>query len=316
MTHVGSILLLLSFIALYVFSTPHTFNFTDLTSMHFPLLIQILISLGFFIGFGVKLPLFPFHTWLPDAHVEAPAPISVLLAGLLLKMGGYGFIRMNLFLMPQASKFLAPFFIGVGIFTMFYAAIVAMRAQDFKRMVAFTSINHMGYVLLGAFTLTTIGISGAVFQMFNHALAIGALFLMSGVIHEHMGTRTIKELGGLGSAMPKTSFLLVLASLGAMGFPGFSNFISEYTIILAGMSVNPFYAIAVLVPGITAGYFVWTLRRVLLSSVAKAMTSREAPYYTLLTLAAFLVPLLILGFEPGLMLGVIMPAVRAIPLIH
>jgi NADH-quinone oxidoreductase subunit M len=313
MTHVGSILLLLSFIALYVFSTPHTFDFMNLMNLHLPLTIQVLISLGFFIGFGVKLPIVPFHTWLPDAHVEAPAPISVLLAGLLLKMGAYGFIRMNLFLMPEASKFLAPVFIGFGLLTMFYGAIVALVQQDFKRMVALTSINHMGYVLLGAFTLTTAGISGAVFQMFNHALAIGALFLMSGVIHEHMGTRTIKELGGLGAAMPKTSFLLVLACLGAMGFPSFSNFISEYTIILAGISVNPFYAIAVLVPGITAGYFVWMLRRVLFAPQAKPLRLREAPYYTLITLAAFLVPLIIFGLYPAPLLGVILPAMQSIP---
>ena len=314
MTHVGSILLLLSFISLYVLSTPHTFNFMELTNLHLPFTIQILISLGFFIGFGVKMPIFPFHTWLPDAHVEAPAPISVLLAGLLLKMGGYGFIRMNLFLLPDASRFLAPFFIGVAIFTMFYGAVVAMIQQDFKRMVAFTSINHMGYVLLGAFTLTTVGIGNAVFQMFNHALAIGCLFLMSGVIHEHMGTRTIRELSGLGSAMPKTSFLLVLASLAAMGFPGFSNFISEYYVLQSGISVNIFYAVAVLVPGITAGYFVWMLRRVLLSPQAKILPQREAPWYTLLTLAIFLVPLVILGLYPApLLQNVIMPAVVAVP---
>lgn len=312
MTHVGSILLLLSFISLYVLSTPHTFNFIELAKLHLPLLAQILISLGFFIGFGVKLPIVPFHTWLPDAHVEAPAPISVLLAGLLLKMGAYGFIRMNLFLMPEASKFLAPVFIGFGLLTMFYGAIVAMVQQDFKRMVALTSINHMGYILLGAFTLTTPGISGAVFQMFNHACAIGALFLMSGVIHEHMGTRTIRELGGLGKAMPKTSFLLILASLGAMGFPGFSNFISEYTIILAGISVNVLYAIAVLVPGITAGYFVWMLRRVVLVQPAGPVSPREAPAYMWITLAAFLVPLLILGLYPAPLLGVILPAVHSL----
>jgi NADH-quinone oxidoreductase subunit M len=314
MTHVGSILLLLSFISLYVLSTPHTFNFTELTNLHLPLLVQVLISIGFFVGFGVKMPVFPFHTWLPDAHVEAPAPISVLLAGLLLKMGGYGFIRMNLFLLPDASKLLAPAFIAVAIFTMFYGAIVATVQQDLKRMVAFTSINHMGYVLLGAFTLTTVGVSNAVFQMFNHALAIGALFLMSGVIHEHMGTRNIRELSGLGSAMPKTSFLLVLASLAAMGFPGFSNFISEYYVLQAGISVNTHYAVAVLVPGITAGYFVWMLRRVLLNPNAKTLPYREAPWYTLLTLSLFLVPLLILGLYPApLLQNVIIPAVMNLP---
>lgn len=312
MTHAGSILILLSFLALYVLSTPHSFDFMNLVNLRLPLTIQILISIGFFIGFGVKLPIVPLHTWLPDAHVEAPAPISVLLAGLLLKMGAYGFIRMNLYLMPEASKFLAPVFIGFGLVTMFYGAIVAMVQQDFKRMIALTSINHMGYVLLGAFTLTTPGISGAVFQMFNHANAIGALFLMSGVIHEHMGTRTIRELPGLGNAMPKTSFLLVLSSLAAMGFPGFSNFISEYTVILAGISVNPFYAIAVLVPGITAGYFIWMLRRVL-ATPQGVILNREAPTYILITLAVFLVPLLIFGLYPGPLLGIIIPAVQLIP---
>jgi NADH-quinone oxidoreductase subunit M len=313
MTHVGSILILLSFIALYVYSTPHTFDFANLVNLRLPLAVQTMISIGFFIGFGVKLPIVPFHTWLPDAHVEAPAPISVLLAGLLLKMGGYGFIRMNLFLLPDGSKFLAPVFIGFGLLTMFYGAMVALVQQDFKRMVALTSINHMGYVLLGAFTLTTPGISGAVFQMFNHACAIGALFLMSGVIHEHMGTRTIRELPGLGGAMPKTAFLLVMASLGAMGFPGFSNFISEYTVLLAGISVNTLYAIAVLVPGITAGYFIWMLRRVLAAPQAKALGSREAPTYTLITLAVFLVPLLILGLYPAPLLGDIIPTVQFVP---
>jgi NADH-quinone oxidoreductase subunit M len=313
MTHVGSILMLLGFIALYVLSTPHTFNFLDLMSLHLPLLIQILISIGFFIGFGVKLPIVPLHTWLPDAHVEAPAPISVLLAGVLLKMGGYGFIRMNLFLMPEASRFLAPVFIGFGLLTMFYGAIVAVVQQDLKRMIALTSINHMGYVLFGAFTLTTAGLGGAVFQMFNHACVIGALFLMSGVIHEYMGTRTIRELSGLGSAMPKTSFLLVLASLAAMGFPGFSNFISEYSVILAGISVNVLYGVAVIVPGITAGYFVWMLRRVLLAPKTKSVGLRDAPRYLLTTLGAFLVPLLILGIYPAPLLNVINRAVQLIP---
>jgi len=313
MTHVGSILMLLGFIALYVLSTPHTFDFMDLMNLHLPLLIQILISIGFFVGFGVKLPIVPLHTWLPDAHVEAPAPISVLLAGVLLKMGGYGFIRMNLFLMPDASRLLAPVFIGFGLLTMFYGAIVAMVQQDFKRMIALTSINHMGYVLFGAFTFTTAGLNGAVFQMFNHACAIGALFLMSGVIHEYMGTRTIRELPGLGSAMPKTGFLMVLASLAAMGFPGFSNFISEYTVIMAGISVNILYTIAVLVPGITAGYFVWMLRRVLISPHPKPVAGKDPPPYLLLTLASFLVPLLILGIYPAPLINVINSATHMIP---
>ncbi|HMK84149.1 MAG TPA: proton-conducting transporter membrane subunit, partial [Candidatus Bathyarchaeia archaeon] len=158
------------------------------------------------------------------------------------------------------------------------------------------------------------GVTGAVFQMVNHAFAVGALFLMSGVIHEHMGTRTIRELSGFAKAMPKTSVLLVLSSLAAMGFPGFGNFISEYVIILAGISINLFYAIAVLVPGITAGYFVWMLRRVLMSPKEGGVgAQREAPYYTLLTLAAFLVPLLIFGLYPAPLWGIISSTVKAVP---
>ncbi len=314
MTHVGSILILLSFIAFYALSSPHSFDFVTLTHLHLPLFVQILISIGFFIGFGVKLPLVPFHTWLLDAHVEAPAPISVLLAGVLLKMGGYGFIRMNLFLLPDASKILAPIFIGFGLLTMFYGAILAMIQQDLKRMIALTSINHMGYVMVGAFTLTGIGVSAAVFQMFNHACAIGALFLMSGIIHDKMGTRTIRELSGLSKAMPKLSFILVLSSLAAMGFPGFSNFISEYEIILAGISVNTFYAIAVIVPGITAGYFVWMMRRVLISPSQPAVNRHDASVYSLLILSAFLAPIILLGFYPQPLLGIISTAMHSIGL--
>ncbi len=313
MTHVGSIFMLLGFIAFYVLSIPHTFDFETLLATRLPLTIQIFISVAFFLGFGIKLPVVPFHTWLPDAHVEAPAPISVLLAGLLLKMGGYGFIRLNLFLVPEASKVLAPVFVGFALLTMFYGAIVAMIQQDLKRMIALTSINHMGYVLLGTFSFTALGISGAVFQMFNHATAIGILFLMSGVIHEGMGTRSIRELAGLNRVMPKTGVLLILGSLAAMGFPGFGSFISEYMVILSAIAVNPAYAIAVLVPAITAGYFVWTIRRVVMAESSPGLKRHEAPWYILGTLAAFLVPLIVFGLYPAPILGVIDAMVPRVP---
>src|SRR3990170_4595661 len=183
MTHVGSILILLGFIALYVFSQPHTFDLVSLSNLRLPLMLQIPVAVAVFFGFAVKLPVVPFHTWLPDAHVEAPAPISVLLAGVLLKMGGYGFIRVNVTLLPEASAEYGWIFIIIGIFTMFYGALVALIQKDLKRMIALTSINHMGFVLLGIFTLNLYGISGAIFQMFNHAVAIGLLFMLSGYIH-------------------------------------------------------------------------------------------------------------------------------------
>lgn len=168
----------------------------------------------------------------------------------------------------------------------------------------------MGYILLGAFTLTQSGVAGAVFQIFNHALVVGALFIVAGVIHERLGTRTIRELPGLGSAMPKATFLLVLASLAAMGFPGFSNFISEYSVLLAGISINTLYAVAVLVPGITAGYLMWMLRRVLGQGQVNPIATKEAPWSTFLVLAILIVPLLVFGLYPTpLLQNIIIPAV-------
>ena len=311
-THVGSTVMLLGFIALYVFSQPHTFDLVTLSTMKVPLMLQIPMAVAVFFGFAVKLPVVPFHTWLPDAHVEAPSPISVLLAGLLLKMGGYGFIRILLSLFPEASRVLSPALIGLAVLTMAYGAIVAMVQQDLKRMIAMTSINHMGYVLLGTFTFTAIGLSGAVFQMFNHACAIGMLFLMSGVINHQMGTRTIRELPGLGKVMPFTGLLLVLASLGGMGFPSFASFISEYMVILSAIKVNLLLAFVVLVPAITAGYFVWMLRRVLMSTPARPLIRNEAPRYELWALAAFLVPLLLLGIYPAPLLAIIDSTIRSL----
>jgi NADH-quinone oxidoreductase subunit M len=311
-THVGSTVMLLGFIALYVYSQPHTFDFMTLSNLRLPLLLQLPMAVAVFFGFAVKLPVVPFHTWLPDAHVEAPAPISVLLAGLLLKMGGYGFIRVMLGLFPDASHFLQPVLIGLAVLTMFYGAVVAMIQQDLKRMIALTSINHMGYVLLGAFSFTAIGLSGAVFQMFNHACAIGMLFLMSGVIQHQMGTRTIRELSGFGRAMPITAFLLVLGSLGAMGFPSLASFISEYMVILSAIKVNLLLAFVVLVPAITAGYFMWMLRRVLIGPIESTSGNREAPLFELVALAIFLVPLLLFGIYPAPILQVIDSTVRSL----
>src|SRR5947208_5339243 len=220
-TYAGSAIMLFGFVALYAWtgstgspSFDYATLLTRAASLTLPL--QVAASLATFVGFAVKLPIFPLHTWLPDAHVEAPAPVSVLLAGLLLKMGGYGLIRYNLLLFPAADKLLWPAFTAIGLITMVYGASVAFVAQDLKRMIALTSVNHMGYVLLGTFTLTSVGVSAAVFQMFAHGLAVGMLFLMSGYIHEHAGTRNIDELKGLRGKMPKTVSLLFLASMAAM----------------------------------------------------------------------------------------------------
>lgn len=307
-THVGSTVMLLGFIGFYVFS--HSFDLVTLSNSRLPLALQIPMAVAVFFGFGVKLPVLPLHTWLVDAHVEAPAPISVLLAGLVLKMGGYGFIRILLGLLPDASRFLAPGLIAIGIVTMFFAAVAAMSQWDLKVMIALTSINHMGYVLVGAFSFTVTGVNGAVFQMFNHACVIGALFMITMVIREGMGTRNILELSGMGRGMPITLSLLILASLGAMGFPGFGSFISEYMVVLSAIRVNVILAILVIVPAITAGYFMWTLRRIVLRSPARPIVPKEAPIFELATVGAFLVPLVLLGVYPAPILVLIDSTVK------
>lgn len=305
-TYAGSAIMLFGFVALYAWTGSQgapSFDYSTILAgaAKLALPFQVAASLATFVGFAVKLPIFPLHTWLPDAHVEAPAPVSVLLAGLLLKMGGYGLIRYNLLLFPAADKLLWPVFTAIGLITMVYGASVAFVAQDMKRMIAMTSVNHMGYVLLGTFTLGSIGISAAVFQMFAHGLAVGMLFLMSGYIHEHTGTRNINELRGLRGKMPTTTLLLILGSMAAMAVPAFANFISEYQVIQGALSANYLFGFAILAPALTVGYFLWMLRRVVMTPAEGA--KNEIHLHSQLILAAFLVPLLVFGIYPAPLLG-------------
>ncbi|HZY95208.1 MAG TPA: NADH-quinone oxidoreductase subunit M [Candidatus Bathyarchaeia archaeon] len=312
-TYSGSIVMLLGFLGLYAWSGGTSFDYSALSAgvPGLAMNLQVALSIATFIGFAVKLPIFPLHTWLPDAHVEAPAPVSVLLAGLLLKMGGYGLIRYNLLLFPNAAQILWPAYMTIGLITMIYGASVAFVAQDLKRMIALTSVNHMGYVLLGTFSRNPVGVSGAVFQMFSHGLAVGMLFLLSGYIHEHMGTRNINELGALRSRMPVTIVLLILASMAAMAVPGFANFISEYQVIQGALAASLIFALAILTPALTVGYFLWMLRRTVFSGGLGE--KNEIRIHSRLILLAFMVPLLIYGVYPGpLLSGVIRPTVDAL----
>ncbi len=268
-TYAGSTIMLLGFLYVYLGMLPApSFDIPDLAG-RIPAGLQYLPLLASFIGFAVKLPLVPFHTWLPDAHVEAPSPISVLLAGVLLKMGGYGFIRISIGLFPQASAQYAWVFLALGLFSMFYGAVAAILQKDLKKMIAFTSINHMGFVLFGAYATLVygnlLGIEGAIFQMFAHALAVGSLFMLSGFIQHQAGTREISSLKGLGTTMPRTAAVFVLAAAAAMGLPPFASFLAEFMVIVAGISAYAWTGISVLVPIITAGYFLWTIKRTVLS---------------------------------------------------
>jgi len=313
-TFAGSTIMLLGFLYVYLGMMPYpSFDIPDLAG-RIPTALQYLPLFASFIGFAVKLPLVPFHTWLPDAHVEAPSPISVLLAGVLLKMGGYGFLRISIGLFPKASAQYAWLFLILGLFSMFYGAAAAVLQKDLKKMIAFTSINHMGFVLFGAYaTLISgnlLGIQGAIFQMFTHALAIGSLFMLSGYIQHQAGTREIALLKGLGTSMPRTAAVLVLGSAAAMALPPFSSFLAEFMVITAGISASALTAISVLVPVITAGYFLWTIKRTVLSPAEGGHESHDLGWSDVGAFAVYLVPLVILIVASYLILTPALPVAQ------
>jgi proton-translocating NADH-quinone oxidoreductase chain M len=300
-TYAGSTIMLLGFLYVYLgmLNTPGavaSFDIPDLAGK-VPVALQYLPLLASFIGFAVKLPLVPFHTWLPDAHVEAPSPISVLLAGVLLKMGGYGFLRISIGLFPNASTQYAWAFLALGLFSMFYGAAAALLQKDLKKMIAFTSINHMGFVLFGAYaTLVSgnlLGIQGAIFQMFTHALAVGSLFMLSGYIQHQAGTREIPLLKGLGTTMPRTAVILVLGAAAAMGLPPFASFLAEFMVIAAGISAYSITAVSILVPVITAGYFLWMIKRTVLSPPEGGHPVHDMEWSDVVAFAVYLVPLVV-----------------------
>jgi len=277
-TLAGSVLMLLSILALYFFNdggipflniaglnNPMTF---DVLKFHeighlIPPNLQFWIFLGFFFGFAIKVPMFPFHTWLPDAHVEAPTAGSVILAAVLLKMGTYGFVRFALPILPDATQQMVLPIVVLAIIGIIYGALVSLVQKDIKKLVAYSSVSHLGFVMLGMFALNPMGITGSVLQMINHGLSTGALFLLVGILYERRHTRLISDYGGLAKVMPVYATLFLIAALSSMGLPALNGFVGEFTILLGAANRNIWWAVFAAI-GIVLGaaYLLWLYQRV------------------------------------------------------
>jgi len=315
-TLVGSVLLLLGILALYFiypqiaaqqpeiaaqFGTGPTF---DVLAFHAiaPQLtadFQFWIFLAFLIGFAIKVPMFPFHTWLPDAHVEAPTAGSVILAGVLLKMGTYGFLRFSLPILPDATKYFVPLMVALSIIGIVYGALVAMMQPDMKKLVAYSSVSHMGFVMLGMFALNPNGLNGSIIQQINHGISTGALFLIVGMIYERRHTREISQFGGISNVMPVFAIVFLIMTMSSIGLPLLNGFIGEFTIMMGALQEQLWWAVAG-GAGIVLGaaYMLWLYQRTMLGKVENPANQKllDMNFREIVTI----VPLIVMAFWIGL----------------
>lgn len=263
-TILGSAFMLVGILTLYFTVEPHTFDMIQLGHAQLQATIVPLSVIFFliFIAYAIKLPLFPFHTWLPDAHTDAPTAVSVMLAGVLLKMGGYAMLRISVTIMPEQAREFSGLFATVAVINVLYGALVTMRQRDLKRMIAYSSVSHMGYVMLGIAALNQGGLNGASLQMFSHGIITGLLFMLAGLTYDKVHTRQIPEMGGLAQRMPVAAVVFVIASLGSLGLPGLVGFVAELTVFLGTFNV---WTVAAILSAfgvvLTAGYMLWMLER-------------------------------------------------------
>ncbi len=275
---------------------------------------RLLAFASLFIGFAIKVPAFPFHTWLPDAHVEAPTAISVILAGVLLKMGTYGLLRISYSIFPDGARyFMYPIAIIAAI-NIIYGALCAMAQKDFKKLIAYSSISHMGYVLLGMASNTTIGINGAILQMFNHGTITAILFLSVGIIYDRAHTRGLYDFGGLANKMPKYFAVIAIAMFASIGLPGFSAFISETFIFLGGFQ-NEFIRVIAIISllGIilNAAYILWTIQRLFFGKLPEKWNDlTDINGRELLSTVPLIIIVVFLGILPSYMLNLMSTSVN------
>lgn len=257
---------------------------------------QTLLFFAFSFAFAIKVPMFPFHTWLPDAHVEAPTPGSVVLAGVMLKMGSYGFIRFVIPLFPEASEHYAWVFLFLGVVGIIYGALVAMVQPDIKKLVAYSSVSHMGYVMIGLFALNSYGVSGSIYQMLNHGISTGALFLLVGMIYERTHSREIEKYGGLAKVLPIFTIMFFIVTLSSIAVPMTNGFIGEFLILLGAFSASPFFG-SLAVVGVVLGavYMLWMFKRVFFGEPGELVSDKAHPLHDLnFREMAVMAPLLVL----------------------
>ncbi|SMC20332.1 NADH-quinone oxidoreductase subunit M [Desulfacinum hydrothermale DSM 13146] len=271
-TMAGSVFMLVGILVLYFYQAKTTgtysFDLMDFMALRLPFRLQLWLFAAFGIAFAIKVPMFPFHTWLPDAHTEAPTVGSVVLAAVLLKMGTYGFLRFNLSLFPEASIFFAPLMVVLALAGIVYGAFMCLVQKDLKRLIAYSSVSHLGFVMLGLFTFTLQGLQGSLIQMINHGLSTGALFLLVGMIYERRHTRMIADFGGLSTPVPRLAVFFMIATLASIGLPGLNGFVGEFLILLGTFKVKPLWA-AVGATGVilAAWYMLWMVQRVFFGQV-------------------------------------------------
>ena len=305
-TLLGSVLMLVAIISIYWISG--TTDVVKLYELGIDPKYQNLLWLAFFTSFAVKTPMWPVHTWLPDAHVEAPTAGSVLLAAILLKMAGYGFIRFSLGLFPVASEFFTPLIYALSVIAIVFTSLIALMQEDMKKLIAYSSVAHMGFVTLGIFTIQQQGIEGSIIQMISHGLVSAGLFLCVGVIYDRMHSRLISSYGGIVAIIPKYSILFMLFTLAALGLPGTSGFIGEFLILMAVFKDNFLVAvIASLGVILGAAYMLWLYKRVVFgklvnSDLSKMVDLNKSEYFILTCLA---IPVLFFGFYPDPLINTI-----------
>jgi NADH-quinone oxidoreductase subunit M len=310
-TFVGSVLMLLAIMSMYWYSGT-TDIATLLSGVHFPAAMQTWLWLAFFASFAVKMPMWPVHTWLPDAHVEAPTAGSVILAGILLKMGGYGFLRFSLPMFPAASEMFAPLVFTLSIVAIIYTSLVALAQEDMKKLIAYSSVAHMGFVTMGIFTVTHQGVEGGIFQMLSHGVVSGALFLCVGVVYDRMHTREIAAYGGLVNRMPIYAACFMVFTLANVGLPGTSGFIGEFLTMLGAFVHNSWIAIFAATGVIlSAAYALYLYRRIIFGALVKPslQTIQDLSAREIAILAPLVVITIALGVYPKPVLDVTTPAV-------